>query len=218
MKNITKLAGLAAFGVVSAAANALTFAVSSNSIVYTDAMGNPGVGSPSAFQTPSYNAPVLVLTPNVQLKAGDGANVSSLTATWWAKASYEQGDALIGNVSFYAPITINQGYYQASITERIEDVNGNLLAEKTVNPVLGDKKVEFNLSFDPQLAKDGFVVKKTVSFGVPPLFDLQPGERFSDNAIGIGAIEQNFTPVPEPASMAVLGLGIVGIVARRRRK
>ena len=42
-----------------------------------------------------------------------------------------------------------------------------------------------------------------------------PGSQDSDKACSTG---ENFTPVPEPGSLALLGAGIVAVVARRTRK
>lgn len=43
--------------------------------------------------------------------------------------------------------------------------------------------------------------------------------RATNNAnVTLGSINQTFIPVPEPATMAILGAGVVGLVSRRRRK
>lgn len=56
-------------------------------------------------------------------------------------------------------------------------------------------------------------VKKTFFLFAPDSTDVKVFD-----LAGIGLVEQKFELVPEPASMAALGVGVAALIARRRRK
>lgn len=98
--------------------------------------------------------------------------------------------------------------------ETIFDSSANVIGQGSLGPVEVDSNV------------DGSSNPFSVSVVIPMSSSAQIGQvlkdqffmTFSQNAVlNVTSIDQCFHPVPEPASMAVLAVGLVGLVKRRQK-
>jgi len=141
-------------------------------------------------------------------KAAVGDNLAlrftTINITYEATSSV----AMVLNEMKLSATTLLLGSGHVRIVETIEDVaTPGIIANFSKDYYVGTFAVTENISF--QRPSTHIKVKKTIFMDA---FDTQAFDRAS-----IGLIEQNIKTVPEPATMAALGLGLAAI-GRRRRK
>lgn len=114
-------------------------------------------------------------------------------------------------------------YWQGILDERVVVHNGTPITFHGVMPEVGTVVARFIYLWDgvPVTAADAFTIHVSNQGGRDPFFvfcfygDLHGQAGMVNN--GVSVVSSDLLVTPEPATMALLALGLVGIVARRRR-
>lgn len=195
------------------------------STTYFEGFAEDNAGGNGGIQTlnPVYTTSGDTYTANVS-----GATVTAdryLDITWWHTFDTTQATAGSPATAPYIQVTQTMSGlvrqvsgtgvadFTAILTETVKDSTG---------AVQGSNNPTFNFSQAVGTQWVPFSFSATTIFSAP----LASGTSFKDNVIvnttpgvevQITSITQNYTPVPEPASMAVLGLGAAALIRRRRK-
>lgn len=162
---------------------------------------------------PNDGALTVDFTPTAPaFKVGDSTGYSSGTAT------------IIYTVNSPVPILGIDLVLQGNVIEWGE-INYTEIAEagamslgsisgQVVGSMRGGTDGAFSIvdHLDFNQAVQQFKVKKTFDIDIAP--EMAP----STSLANVSVIEQNMDPVPEPASLAAIGVGLAALLARKRRK
>jgi len=213
MSSTRLYAGIIALIAIAPAANAgITFNVEQADIVFntgqTEALSYTVSGSKIDFTAPT-TAGSLPLTVGDGAYAGGGRSNASLVILYTATST----TAVTSLNLTFAGTVFNEA--AVSYSEYVESADGSSTLGSVSGIVtgagLGGSNGAFvqNNTIDFSSAATSFKVKKSFD-----LIDLDSAP--SSSYASIGYIEQN--AVPEPASLGALGIGVVALFARRRRK
>ena len=139
------------------------------------------------------------------------ASVNSLYTSAVVTITYDvtSDKGINGLDLIFTGMTLGNG--TVDYTESVKDTGGNVL-DSVSGTMSGNNSFigQDTLSFS---AQNAYSVEKTFTLGLGNQAALAPG---SPSFASIGLIEQN--AVPEPATLGAVGVGLVSLLARRRRK
>lgn len=196
------------------------------------------VAAPAAFAQYTFS----LVTASYSLQNGGTFNFNTFTNTSAGQIDFVPGAppfkvgdstgfpsgtaAIIYNVTSAVAVTGIQLVLQGSVTdfghinfsEFAEDSNGNALGSISGSVVGASYTGGTNGAFTRTLTLT--FDHPVFTFKVKKFFDMDISNQTlpSSSIASIGLIEQNMVPVPEPASMAALALGLGTIISRRRKK
>ncbi len=195
MRN-TLVIGLMAVAALSQASTFTTIAFSTDRAGVTATYSQPTADSYMASLVDATGAPGVWLTPDNPLL--DVAWVFDFSTL----VGYKSVDLTMHFVGENGTVTV---YPSEDVFDRTTNPWATVLSQST--EVTAGQSGEFtvNVPLDQwsKAVKDGEVAKDILFY--------------ADGAIRVLDIQQDFHPVPEPASMLALGAGFAALIARRRR-
>ena len=209
MSNKKSLAFVAVLATIPAAHAGITYNIEKANVVFN-------TGQTSNLTVTETGNKLDFTAGSLPLAVGDGAYTGGGRSNAEITILYTVNSTVpIANLGLtFSGSTINQG--GLTYTEYVESIDGS----KTLGSVsgsyfgagLGGSNTPFtptdNIHFSTPV--NSYKVKKSFSLMD---FDSNPAASYA----ALGYIEQNAQPVPEPLPAGVLGLGIVGLVLRRRK-
>ena len=99
---------------------------------------------------------------------------------------------------------INDDSFEFAISEQVHTLGGDLLGEKLLDLDLNPGILSTGIDFNPQ---SSIRVTTRIRLGIDAGGNVQ-----------LDTFEQKFSQVPEPTTLALMGLGLAGIGYRRKRK
>lgn len=157
-----------------------------------------------------------------------GATITSgkwLDITWWHTFDTTQTTANSPASAPYSQVTQTMSGFVRQLSGTGPATFTASLTENTLNPGgggMGSSNPVFNFSQTVGTQWVPFSFSATTIFSSPMISGFSQKDNLLVNTssgveVEITSISQNYTPVPEPASMAVLGLGAAALIRRRRK-
>ncbi len=195
------------FGFALASALLLGLTASSQAVITFSNItfsGTPNLISAATFNTGNFDIDFTL--PNAVVGDFQVARQGVITITYEAQSNDPMSAmvyTLLGGVA-------GNGLIQFS--EVVEDmITPGIIGTLPTQTITSNSQLPFSTSFDFIRSSTRIKVKKDF------FLIAEPNSQVLDLA-RIAFFEQNISVVPEPASMAALGIGFAALVARRRRK
>jgi hypothetical protein len=173
-------------------------------------------------------SPVFVTSGNTYTANLSGANIDSgkwLDITWWHTFDTTQASANSPASAPYTQVTQTMSGLVRQIVGTGTATFTASLTENTLNNSgggMGNSNPVFNFSQTVGTQWVPFSFSATTIFSSPMTAGVSQKDNLLLNTsngveVQITSISQNYTPVPEPTTMAVLGLGAAALIRRRRK-